>query len=104
MNQMPKGADLHLHYTGALYAESFIAAVANNSQAFFFCGRNGTVTKSEAAALGDASCAWVRVNETQADGTFDTVVRPTLLQVSEGGAVDRCWWSVLHASSHSACH
>ena len=57
---MPKGADLHNHLSGAVYAESFLEAAAENH----LC-----VDKTSLALVPDAPATWMRP-PSQTDNTL----------------------------------
>ena len=63
-SQMPKGGDLHHHYSGSIYAESFL----ESALAYDLAINRNTLEISKEIPAGDTS--WTRVSSLLKEGTF----------------------------------
>lgn len=64
-SQMPKGGDLHHHYSGSVYAESFVNYVILQD---YFIHKNTLEVKDKRPSAGQE---WVRLSEIKKDGQLE---------------------------------
>jgi adenosine deaminase len=86
--QMPKGADLHVHLTGAVYAESFIRAAGEDglcvdTAKLVFVRADGTACKS-----GTVPAASVPQNQTLYDALIDAFSMRSFIPVARESGHD----------------
>lgn len=69
LTKMPKGADLHHHYSGSVYAETYLEYVEKNN---LWINRNSFAISDKQVPRGERS-EWSRVNSLKADGYWSDI-------------------------------